>query len=88
MFSSRCSKNAMFAGDFSGAALASWKIAPLVTAQSVQACIIQCLRQMERGFQGYQDARSTPDVGQMFWFKSLDPEARAKLEHYLNLVAA
>jgi len=53
-----------------------------------QACIIQCLRQMERGFQGYQDARSTPDVGQMFWFKSLDPEARAKLEHYLNLVAA
>jgi hypothetical protein len=60
-----------------------WRVAEPVR----QATIIQCLRQMERGFQAYGDARATPDVGQMFWFKALDPEARSKLEHYLNLEA-
>jgi len=60
-----------------------WRIAEPVR----QATIIQCLRQMERGFQGYGDARATPDIGQLFWFKALDPEARSKLEHYLNLEA-
>lgn len=49
------------------------------------AVIIQAVRQMERGFQGFGDARSQPDVGQMFWFKSLDPEAVAKLATYRNL---
>ena len=46
------------------------------------ACIIQAVRQMERGFQGFGDGRATPETGGMFWFKSLDPEAARKLQHY------
>lgn len=44
-----------------------------------QACIIQAVRQMERGLQGFGDSRSTPDLGQMFYLKELDPEAEALL---------
>lgn len=49
-----------------------------------EAVIIQAVRQMERGFQGFGDARSQPDVGQMFWFKQIDPEAASKLGPYRN----
>ena len=50
-----------------------------------EAVIIQAVRQMERGFQGFGDARANPDVGQMFWFKQIDPEAAAKIGTYRNL---
>ena len=50
-----------------------------------EAVIIQAVRQLERGFQGFGDARSQPDVGQMFWFKQIDPEAAAKIGTYRNL---
>lgn len=43
---------------------------------------IMGIRSMERGFQGFGDARANPDVGQMFWMKALDPEALAKLNYY------
>ena len=47
-----------------------------------QAAAIQVLRHVERGFQGFGDARAQPDVGQMFFFKQIDPEAAAKLAPY------
>lgn len=47
-----------------------------------QALAIQVIRQMERGFQGYGDARSTPDLGSMMFIKAIDPEARALLAPY------
>ncbi len=46
------------------------------------AAVIQVLRHVERGFQGFGDARANPDVGQMFFFKQIDPEAAAKLAPY------
>lgn len=46
------------------------------------ACIIQTVRQLMRGMQGFSDARAQPDVGQMFWFKAFDPEAARKLQDY------
>ena len=47
-----------------------------------QAAIIQAVRQMERGFQGFGDARATPEIGQLFYIKALDPEAAALLAPY------
>lgn len=47
-----------------------------------QAAIIQAIRQMERGFQGFGDARATPDLGQLLFIKALDPEAQALLSPY------
>lgn len=45
-----------------------------------QATIIQAVRQMERGFQGFGDARATPDLGQIMYVKALDPEVQAMLK--------
>jgi len=47
-----------------------------------QAAIIQAVRQMERGFQGFGDARATPEIGQLFYIKAMDPEAAALLAPY------
>ena len=47
-----------------------------------QAGIIQAVRQMERGFQGFGDARATPEIGQLFYIKALDPEAAGLLAAY------
>jgi hypothetical protein len=52
-----------------------------------QAVAIQAFRQLQRGLQGFGDARSQPDIGQMFFLKSLDPEALALLAPYRWLVA-
>lgn len=48
-----------------------------------QAAIITAVRQMERGFQGFGEARANVDTGQMFWVKSLDPEAKELLQDYI-----
>jgi hypothetical protein len=47
-----------------------------------QAAIIQTVRLMERGFQGYGDARANVEMSQMIYLRAWDPEARAKLEPY------
>jgi len=47
-----------------------------------QATIIQAVRQMERGFQGFGDARATPEIGALFYIKAMDPEAAALLAPY------
>lgn len=50
-----------------------------------QACVIQSIRMLERGFQGFGDARAAPDIGQVFYLKDLDPEAAALLQRYVNM---
>lgn len=45
-----------------------------------QAALIQALIQMERGFQGFGDARAVPETGQIFFIKELDPQARLLLD--------
>jgi len=50
-----------------------------------QAAVIQAVRQMERGFQGFGDARAQPELRQLFFFKQIDPEAAAKLAPYRRL---
>jgi hypothetical protein len=47
-----------------------------------QATAIQAVRLMERGFQGYGDARANVEMSQMVYLRALDPEARALLEPY------
>jgi len=47
-----------------------------------RATVIQAARQMERGFQGFGDARAQPEVGQLFFLKQIDPEAQALLAPY------
>lgn len=49
-----------------------------------QAIAIQTFKQLQRGFQGFGDARAQPELGQLFFLKSLDPEAQTKLSHYVN----
>jgi len=49
------------------------------------AAIIQAVRQMERGFQGFADARATPEIGQLFYIKALDPEAQSLLVPYRKI---
>jgi hypothetical protein len=47
-----------------------------------QAAVIQVVRLMERGFQGYGDARANVEMSQLVYLRALDPEARALLESY------
>lgn len=49
------------------------------------AAIIQAVRQMERGFQGFADARATPEIGQLFFIKAIDPEAASLLMPYRKI---
>jgi hypothetical protein len=35
---------------------------------------------MQRGFQGFGDARAQPEVGQLFFIKRLDPQAQEMLD--------
>ena len=49
------------------------------------AAIIQAVRQMERGFQGFGDARATPEIGQLFFIKAMDPEAASLLVPYRKI---
>lgn len=49
-----------------------------------QAIAISVFKHLQRGFQGFGDARSTPELGQLFFLKSLDPDAVSKLTYYVN----
>lgn len=53
---------------------------PVRTAASIQAA-----RLLERGLQGYGDARATAEIGQAFYLKALDPEAKALLAPYVRM---
>lgn len=48
-----------------------------------QAAIIQSVRALERGFQGFGDTRANADLGQMFQMKQLDPEAQMLLAPFV-----
>lgn len=47
-----------------------------------RACVIQAVRQIERGLQGFGDARANPELGQLFFTKQADPEAMELLSPY------
>lgn len=63
------------AGHDSGDSIYFWQTDPLIS----QAVTIQAVRQMQRGFQGFGDARATADIGELFYVKTWDPEAWEKL---------
>lgn len=49
-----------------------------------QACIIQAVRAMQRGFQGFADTRATPELGNLLMqMKQLDPEAQMYLQSFV-----
>ncbi len=52
-----------------------------------QAAIIQIVRLFERGTIGFSDSRANAELGQMFWTKAMDPEARALLDPYRKMTA-
>jgi hypothetical protein len=64
-----------------GAATRLWRVAEPVK----QAAIIQAARQLERGLQGFGDARANPELGSMLYIKRIDPEADLMLQGYLSL---
>jgi hypothetical protein len=45
-----------------------------------RSAVIQATIQMQRGFQGFGDARAQPEIGQLFFIKKLDPQAQAMLD--------
>lgn len=47
-----------------------------------RACIIQVNRQLERGFQGFSDARATEEIGSFVYTRQWDPEAMALMSPY------
>lgn len=49
-----------------------------------QAIAISVFKHLQRGFQGFGDARATPELGQLFFMKALDPDAISKLTYYVN----
>lgn len=55
-----------------------WRVAEPVK----QACLIQSVRAMERGLQGYGDIRATPEIGVLLYTKGMDTEATKLLEGY------
>lgn len=62
----------------SGAGLSLWRVPEPVG----RACVIQAIRQLERGLQGFGDARANPELGQIFFTKQADPEALELLSPY------
>jgi hypothetical protein len=49
-----------------------------------QAAIIQAVRGMQRGFQGFADTRATPELGNvMLQMKQMDPEAQMLLQPFV-----
>lgn len=52
-----------------------------------RATVIQAVRQMQRGLSAFGDARATPEIGQLFFLKQIDPEAQALLMPYRSLEA-
>lgn len=57
----------------------AWRVAEDVK----QAAIIQAIRSLERGFQGFGDTRGNTEFGQMFQLKQLDPEAQMLLQPWV-----
>lgn len=47
-----------------------------------QAAVIQAVRQMERGLQGFGDARATAEIGELLFIRDIDPEAKSMLSAY------
>lgn len=64
-----------------GTALYVWRVPEPVK----QAAVIQATRELQRGLQGFGDARANPELGELIFFKSIDPEAAAKLAPYRRL---
>ncbi|HRF71754.1 MAG TPA: hypothetical protein PL117_03200 [Accumulibacter sp.] len=62
----------------SGTSVSLWRVPDPVA----RACVIQTVRQMERGLQGFGDARANPELGQLFFTKQADPEAMELLSPY------
>jgi len=63
------------ANHLTAASIYYWQADPLIG----QAVLIQAVRQMQRGFQGFGDARATADIGELLYVKAWDPEAWANL---------
>ena len=53
-----------------------------------RACVIQCNRSLERGFQGFADSRATGEIGQVTYSRQWDPEALALMSAYRIRVTA
>lgn len=69
------------AGHSTGEAVLVWRAPEPVR----MAALIQCARQLERGFQGFGDARATPEIGQLMYLAAMDPEAAALIETYIRM---
>lgn len=60
---------------------ARWGYAASAPPQVREACIVQAARWFKRGESGWADALASPDGGQLFYRKSLDPDLQAMLVH-------
>lgn len=47
-----------------------------------RATVVQVVRHFMRSLQGFGDARATPEIGELFFIKQLDPEVRAMIDPY------
>lgn len=61
-----------------------WRPVPVVK----QVCIMESVRLLERGLQGYGDARVSPELGDIVRVASLDPQAEMMLMPYRSVVIA
>ena len=61
-----------------------WKPDPLVK----QVCIIEAVRLLMRGLEGYGDSRANPELGQIFRVATLDPMAQAMLAPLRRMTVA
>ena len=52
-----------------------------------QAAAIMATRIMQRAQQGYADAQANPELGQLQFVRRMDPEAKALLEPWMDLVS-
>lgn len=53
-----------------------------------RACVVQANRELERGFQGFGDARATPELGSITYSRQWDPVALALMSPYRIRVTA
>jgi hypothetical protein len=65
----------------SGASIYIWRPCDLVK----QAVIIEVIKLLERGLQGFANARSTPEMGQPIWEKKIDVQTLKMLEPLMRI---
>jgi len=64
---------------------AGWGCSAALPWDIWDACVVLCVRALERATTAYQDASAIPDLGQLVYAKAIPADIKAVLDHYRRL---